>query len=219
MQDIHILEANADYTVCIKPSGVTSEDGDKCGMPTLLSKTGAKPFVVHRLDREVSGVMVFANTVKAAAELSRQITDKTFKKEYLAVIEGEVSEKGDLEDLLYHDRIKNKTYTVKRERKGVKRAKLEFERLATAHSEHGVLSLVKIKLYTGRTHQIRVQFGSRKHPVFGDRKYGSVTGGEVALFSHAIGFNYNKKEQIFTALPNDSYPWTLFGDKISEIKK
>ncbi len=217
MQEIKVLESNSDYIVCIKPSGVTSEDGKTAGLPTLLANGGEKSLVVHRLDREVSGVMVLANNQKTAAELSKQIADKTFSKEYLAVLEGITPENGVLEDLLYHDRIKNKTYTVKRERKGVKPAKLEFWRIATAETQDGEVSLVRIRLFTGRTHQIRVQFGSRKHPVLGDRKYGSAIGCQVALFSRLIGFKIGKNEVVFTAEPEDIYPWSLFDKNISEI--
>ncbi len=210
-QKIEVLYSDQCVTACIKPSGVNSEDGKLFGMPTLLQqKTGVKPFVVHRLDKDVAGVMVFANNSKTAADLSRQITDKTFRKEYLTVVSGEVDEHGVLEDLLYHDRIKNKTYVVNRERKGVKPAKLEFWRIGIAETENGIVSLVRVKLYTGRTHQIRVQFASRKHPVLGDRKYGSQFDCKLALFSRLVGFEHKGKSFEFTALPNDTFPWVLF---------
>lgn len=215
--DIKILQDTAECVVCIKPSGVTSEDGKVPGMPTLLADGDKKPLVVHRLDKEVSGVMAFAKTPKAAAELTRQMTDKTFKKEYLAVVSGEVEEHGVLEDLLYHDRTKNKTYTVKRERKGVKPAKLEFWRLAVAETECGAVSLVKVKLYTGRTHQIRVQFASRKHPLLGDRKYGSEVNCQIALFSRLLGFKLGGKSVEFTAIPECAFPWDIFSEILGQI--
>lgn len=215
--DMKILRDTEDHIVCIKPSGVTSEDGKVPGMPTLLADGDKKPLVVHRLDKEVGGVMVFAKTPKAAAELTRQITDKTFKKEYLAVVSGEVEEHGVLEDLLYHDRIKNKTYTVKRERKGVKPAKLEFWRVATAETENGIVSLVKVKLYTGRTHQIRVQLATRRHPILGDRKYGSQINCRIALFSRLIGFKNGGKDVEFTATPECVFPWNTFSNIIGQI--
>ena len=209
--DIDILHKDSFVTVCNKPSGVNSEDGKLFGMPTLLEqKTGVKPFVVHRLDKDVAGVMVFANNSKTAADLTRQITEKTFKKEYLTVVAGEVDEHGVLEDLLYHDRIKNKTYVVDRERKGVKSAKLEFWRLGTAETEKGTVSLVRVKLYTGRTHQIRVQFASRKHPVLGDRKYGSMFDCKMALFSRLVGFKIKGEDYEFNATPEDAFPWNIF---------
>ncbi len=210
IETVKILEENKDYIVCKKPSGIASEDGKSEGMPSLLANSENKPLVVHRLDKEVSGVMVFAKTSRMASELSRQITDKTFKKEYFAVVSGEVEEYGVLEDLLYHDSIKNKTYTVKRKRKGVKTAKLEFWRLGVSQTENGVVSLVKVRLYTGRTHQIRVQFASRQHPILGDRKYGSEINCQIALFSRAIGFNYKGEDKLFFELPQTIYPWDKF---------
>lgn len=216
--EILVLDKSKDYTVCVKPSGVNSEDGRLFGMPTLIEqKTGVKPFVVHRLDKDVSGVMVFANNSKTAADLTRQITEKTFKKEYLTVVAGEVDEHGFLEDLLYHDRIKNKTYIVDRERKGVKSAKLEFWRMGIAETENGLVSLVRVKLYTGRTHQIRVQFASRRHPVLGDRRYGSQYNCKIALFSRLIGFESEGKSLEFTAVPDNVFPWNLFQERLGEI--
>lgn len=216
-QKIEILYSDRFVTVCIKPSGVTSEDGKADGMPTLLAEGDKKPLVVHRLDKEVSGLMVFANTPQAAAELSRQITEKTFEKEYFTVIFGRVEEHGILEDLLYHDRVKNKTYTVKRERKGVKPAKLEFWRVALAETDKGVVSLVRVKLYTGRTHQIRVQFASRKHPILGDKKYGSEFDCKIALFSRMLGFDIKGERKIFTKTPDLHFPWNLFSQSLQKF--
>ncbi len=216
MVEIRILEKTNEFTVCIKPSGILSED-TAGGMPRLLADGEGVLLTVHRLDREVSGVMVFANDTKTAAELSRGIADKTFTKEYLAVVEGETDEYGFLEDLLFYDREKNKTYIVKRERKGVKKASLEFWRLGVAETDNGAVSLVKIRLHTGRTHQIRVQLGSRHHPISGDRKYGSLKGGSVALFSHKIGFIQGGKQHEFKALPEATYPWSLFSEILGEI--
>lgn len=214
MENIEIFEKTNEYTVCIKPAGVLSEDTSG-GMPCLLADGDKRVLVVHRLDREVSGVMVFANDNKTAAQLSRGIADKTFNKEYLAVVEGDVGSGTVLEDLLFYDRTKSKTYVVNKERKGVKKASLEFIKLASAETENGIVSLVKIKLHTGRTHQIRVQFASRKHPILGDRKYGSSAKCLVALFSHKISFNLNGKTHEFKALPEKDYPWSLF-DEIVE---
>lgn len=216
MEKIEILEKTNEYTVCIKPAGILSEDTSG-GMPSLLADGDKKPLVVHRLDREVSGVMVFANDNKTAAELSKGITDKTFNKEYLAVVEGDTGEGTVLEDLLFYDRTKSKTYVVNRERKGVKKASLEFIKLASAEAENSTVTLVKIKLHTGRTHQIRVQFASRKHPILGDRKYGSNLNGKTALFSHKISFNLNGQDYEFKALPDNIYPWSLFDKVLSEI--
>ncbi len=209
MKNIEILEKTNEYIVCIKPAGVLSEDTSG-GMPSLLSDGDKKPLVVHRLDRKVSGVMVFANDNKTAGKLSKEIADKTFNKEYLAVVEGDIGKGSSLEDLLFYDKTKNKTYVVNKERKGVKKASLEFIKLASGETENGTVSLVKIKLHTGRTHQIRVQFASRKHPILGDRKYGSSVKCQAALFSHKISFNLNGENHEFKALPENIYPWSLF---------
>ena len=218
MNDIKILEQNEEFVVCIKPQGVTSEDGSKSGLPTLLAENDKKPLVVHRLDREVSGVMVLAKNKRMAALISKQITDHTFQKEYLAVVEGKLEDHGILEDLIYHDRVKNKTYIVKKERNGVKSAKLEFWRLGVAETPDGVVSLARVKLFTGRTHQIRVQFASRKHPLMGDRKYGSRLNCSFALFSRLIELCYfTGKKKVFTAKLQNIYPWSEFEKEVSEV--
>lgn len=200
-EDEHII-------VCLKPHGVSSEGGSSDNVPELLG-TDVKPLVVHRLDKEVSGLMVLAKHQKAAASLSSQIQSGEFKKEYLAVLEGEVEEQGSLCDLLFHDRQKNKTYVVKKERKGVKKASLDFHRLSVSAVEDTSISKVRIKLHTGRTHQIRVQFGSRRHPVFGDRKYGSKFKGEFCLFSCKLSFKHpvTGESLCFEAQPCDTVPW------------
>lgn len=210
MNDIKIIFDCDRYVVCRKPKGITSEDGKVPGVPSALSSNGVKPLVVHRLDREVDGVMVLAKTSKTAAVLSKQITEREFQKEYLAVVSGDVGDGGTLEDLLFYDRSKNKTFTVKRERAGVKKASLEFDRLETVEFENVQLSLVKIRLHTGRTHQIRVQFASRKHPVLGDGRYGSDVKCPVALFSHKISFCDSGQTVDFKALPDSCFPWNLF---------
>lgn len=210
-KDIKILYENDLYVVCIKPCGVTSEDTDKPGMPTLLG--GKSPYyTVHRLDREVSGVMVYAKTKECAACLSRQMADGCFDKRYIAVIKGEVPKNDRLEDLLFRDRSKNKTYVVDRERAGVKKAVLEYEKVSTADIDGTLFSLVKVKLFTGRTHQIRVQFASRKHPLYGDRKYGSDRTGGFGLFSASLSFTdpVDKKRVIFNADPPSVVPWSAF---------
>lgn len=193
------LEENDDLIVIIKPPGISSQGKDS--LETQLSEElNTTIYPVHRLDQPVGGVMVYAKNEKMAAYLSKQIQDHTFEKTYLAIIEGQMEDKGTLEDLLYHDRQKNKTYVVRRERKGVKKAILHYETLQKEETH----SLVKIKLETGRTHQIRVQFASRKHPLMGDGKYGSKTNGNCALFCHEISFIYKGERLTFTALPD--YP-------------
>lgn len=184
MSDIEILYKNKDFVVCIKPSGVLSQVSESNGK-NMQDFFKEKIYCIHRLDREVSGVMVYAFNSAAASKLSKQIQDGDFKKEYVAIIHGEPSEKeGFLNDILFKDSKKNKSYVVKRERKGAKKAKLYYK---TIHSEDN-LSLIFIRLYTGRTHQIRVQFASRKMPLYADKKYGGKDDGKIALFSKKISF-------------------------------
>ena len=169
-----ILHADSDIVLCVKPSGVLSQDAGEQSMPGLLrSALGTEEiYPVHRLDQAVGGVMVYARTAEAAAALSRQIQRGAWEKTYLAVVEGTPeAPEGELVDLLYHDQRRNKTYVVTRERRGVKEARLLYRILATEQGR----SLVAIRLLTGRTHQIRVQFASRGLPLVGDSKNPSKT--------------------------------------------
>lgn len=198
--ELQILAENRDFVVCVKPNGVLSQAG-KPGEETMLlgleRQLGGKFFPVHRLDREVGGVMVYARTSKAAGELSKAIQEGRMKKEYLAVVHGRPEpEMGVLEDLLLHDQRKNKSYVVKRLRGGVKKAKLSYRVLSTG--EEG--SLVQVRLYTGRSHQIRVQFASRGMPLLGDGRYGGGKG-KIALWSCRISFPFLGKDYCFSALP------------------
>ena len=171
---IEILKETARYLVCVKPIGIAAQGTQAEAMPQLLSEQlGCDIFPVHRLDQTVGGIMVYAKTVQEAARLTQAMGQGQMQKTYLAVLTGCPAEKaGTLEDLLFHDRVKNKTYVVKRMRGGVKQAKLHYEILARQDG----LSLVRIRLETGRTHQIRVQFASRGLPLLGDGKYGSRCG-------------------------------------------
>lgn len=204
-----ILFQDNSIIVCIKPTGIESENA---GMPELLKALcGAKEiFCVHRLDKGVSGVMVFAKTRFAASKLSAAITTGTLKKEYLAVLPGTPeADEAVLHDLLYRDAAKNKSYVVKRMRRGVKDAELEYRVLQAV----GELSLVRIRLHTGRTHQIRVQFSSRALPLLGDIKYGStIRECGIALFACALSFPHPQsgKEMSFEALPEGIFPWNEF---------
>lgn len=190
-----ILFEDKDIIVCIKPVGILSQ-ADSGGGDSMISRlssyTGNVVYPLHRLDKEVGGVMVFAKTKKAASVLSRAIANKNFKKEYIACVHGEPTEtKGEMRDLLFKDTRKNKSFVVKRERKGVKEALLEYEVIKTFKREDESYSVVKILLHTGRTHQIRVQFASRKMPLAGDKKYGAKdVFKNIALWSFCIGFNH-----------------------------
>lgn len=207
---IDILYEDASLVVCVKPVGVNSQNDKAEDMVKLLKKQlKSDIFPVHRLDTAVGGVMVFTKNAKTAAMLSNQITDGTFKKKYLTVITGIPEEKSAvLKDLLFKDSSKNKTFVVKRERKGVKRASLEYDVIASASG----FSLVKVLLHTGRTHQIRVQFASRKMPIVGDGKYGSKDNrSDLALWSNEISFDWNGEVKTFRSLPDfGSYPWHNF---------
>lgn len=201
---LDILYRDKDIVVCVKPVGYLSEeDGNKRSVPKAIKEElGIKDvFTVHRLDKNVSGVMVFALNGRAASSLARQIQEKTAQKEYLAVINGmPETPSGNMFDLLFRDASKNKTYVVDRERKGVRDASLDYELLCHKDSR----SLVRIELHTGRTHQIRVQFASRGMSLVGDGRYGSRDGkDEPALFSYKLGFDHPKthKRMTFTAMP------------------
>lgn len=216
MEDIKILYEDKHITVCVKPPLILSQ-GDEKGSPDMTAALetllGIPHKAVHRLDYGVGGTMVYAKTDKAAASLSRAIQEKTFEKEYLAVVYGvPAEESGIYKDLLFKDSKKNKSYVVDRVRRGVKEASLEYRLIDSATTDKGVLSLVYVKLHTGRTHQIRVQFASRKTPLYGDGKYGSKTNEKVtALWSHRLAFPHPISGKIlsFTSLPEDGFPWNL----------
>lgn len=206
---MEILFQNNSVIVCIKPAGIASQETNGECMPSILKRELSlqEIYTVHRLDTVTSGVIVYAKAPSAAAFLTKEIQENRFHKEYLAVVHGiPEPSRGIMEDLLFKDSKKNKSFVVRRERKGVKKASLEYEVLETRE----MLSLVKIKLHTGRTHQIRVQFSSRRHPVYGDGKYGASDNIPfIALFSHSLTFRdpESKKEMTFSApLPG----WDFF---------
>lgn len=210
-----ILFEDKHIAVCVKPSGILSQNGDGGDMISMLNahflENGekAEAYPVHRLDRETAGVMVYAKSSKSAAALSKQIEQNTVKKHYYAVVKGCPEEKsGVLKDLLFRDKQKNKSYTVKRMRKGVREASLEYEVV----SENGGFSMLDILLHTGRTHQIRVQFSSRKMPLYGDGRYGGGAG-NLALFAHTLEFCHpvSGEKMIFSDKPDmTAEPWNMF---------
>ena len=187
---MEILYSDRDLYVIVKPVGMDSEHE----VPAAL---GGEIFPIHRLDLNVGGVMVYARTRQAAAALSKAVQEGAMVKEYVALVHGTPPEEGDWEDFLFKDSRKNKVFAVKKERKGVKYARLEFRRLTEDDP-----SLVHIRLHTGRSHQIRVQFSSRGFPLVGDHKYGARDE-ETApqLFSRRITFPFKGKELVFEALP------------------
>ena len=206
---IEILEQTPQLVLCVKPVGVRAQGEAEADLPALLKRQlGCEIYPVHRLDQAVGGVMVFAKTAPAAAKLSQAIAGGTLQKEYLAVLERSPERaEGELSDLLFHDRTKNKTYVVSRQRKGVKEAKLAYRVLDVQNG----LCLVRIRLYTGRTHQIRVQFASRGMPLVGDGKYGSrKNAASPALWSYALTFPTGGAIARIRALPEAAGVWAPF---------
>lgn len=177
--------------------------------------------LVHRLDRPVGGIMIFAKTSKAASRLSNQVREKIFKKKYLAVVDGKVVNKtGMLEDYLYKDERNNISKVVKKEKKNAKYAKLEYKLIT--YDEVKDLSLLSINLYTGRHHQIRVQLSNFGHSIFGDQKYGTRgKGKQIALWAYELEIEHPiKKEKMkFKDLPESKGTWCIFNkiDKDKEI--
>ena len=203
---IEILEQTPQMVLCVKPVGVRAQGEAEADLPALLKRQlGCEIYPVHRLDQAVGGVMVFAKTAPAAAKLSQAIAGETLQKEYLAVLERSPERaEGELSDLLFHDRTKNKTYVVSRQRKGVKEAKLAYRVLDVQNG----LCLVRIRLYTGRTHQIRVQFASRGMPLVGDGKYGSrKNAASPALWSYALTLPMGGAIARIRALPEAAGVW------------
>ena len=209
---MEILEQNAAYVVCIKPAGIPSQGEGLDAMPArLAAEVGGEIYPVHRLDQAVGGVMVYARTKQAAAALSRAIQEGRMEKDYFAVLTKPMAEaSGTLRDLLYHDRVKNKTYVVKRKRNGVKEAVLDYETLASGAEG----TLVRVHLHTGRTHQIRVQFASRGCPLAGDGKYGGK-GSAPLLWSYRLAFPDPRDGtmRIFERRPEESAWDVLFAEQ------
>lgn len=239
-----IIHQTAEYVVVCKAAGEDSEHD----LPGLLAEQNgdqaADYYVVHRLDQAASGLLVLARDRRTAAELSRQLTENRLRKSYLCVVPG-VPEpaSGEMQDLLYKDKMKQKMFPVKRKRAGVKEASLTYRVLETqasvsndvsnqAKTDEEVpespaqvqstaeaptpLALVEVELQTGRFHQIRCQFAARKLPLVGDGKYGSrVRSPHLALFCRTLSFYdpKEKKELCFTAAPPAEFPWEIFYDR------
>ena len=211
MVDFQILYNDPQLLVCIKPPRVLSTD-EPGGVPDLCRAALSDPNIrtVHRLDRVVSGLMVLARTRRAASDLSQQIRDGIFHKEYQAVLHGIPTEpRGTLRDLLWRSKPERRTYVVRETGKDVQEAILHYEVLAQTAD----LSRVRIELVTGRTHQIRCQFSSRDLPLVGDRKYSLHEDDcEIALWSSLLRFRHPKtgQELTFTAPVPDAFPWNQF---------
>ena len=207
---MEILFENDELWILRKPAGMVCEAADGRGLADLLAaRNGGYAGVIHRLDREVGGLTVFAKTPAMAAELSARVAARTLKKEYLALVRGEPeAPAGEWRDLLYYDRAKNKVFPVGRERRGVKEAVLRYrvERVADLPGP-GRVSLVAVEPLTGRTHQIRVQFASRGHAVVGDRRYGGsplpegVEKGQILLSCRSLTVPIDGADRTFTEEP------------------
>lgn len=206
---MELIYQDRDIVVCIKPAGVLSTD-EPGGLPELVRQALGDPQAnvrtVHRLDRVVSGLMVLARTKKSAAELSRQIREDRFEKEYMAVVHGQTERSGTFRDLLLRNKEERKTYIVSEPGKDVQEAILDYQLLCHVQG----LSRVQIRLQTGRTHQIRAQFSGRGFPLVGDKKYGHQEDCNIALWSCRLAFDHpwTGERMEFTAQPPETYPWT-----------
>ena len=209
---MELLYADEAVVVCIKPARVLSTD-EPGGLPELVRQALGNPKAdvrsVNRLDRVVSGVMVLARSAAAASELSRQVREDEFSKEYLAILHGiPKAPEGTLTDLLYRDKARRMTMVAREPGKGVQEAVLDYRVLETADG----MSKIAVHLHTGRTHQIRVQFSSRGMPLVGERKYAVLEDScEIALWSHRIGFTHpvTGEGMVFTHEPPECYPWDI----------
>lgn len=229
-----IVYEDAALVVVNKPAGLSSEEGVPAKLREFWARPDAYVGVIHRLDVGVTGLMVYAKTPAAAAALSRQVTQSqeayavldgraegkasqpSFVKQYRAVVAGRpdalLPPEGTLRDYLFKDSRRGRVFPVKKPRKGVRGAVLEYRIAATAQTESSPFSLVDVTLHTGRTHQIRVQFASRKHPLWGDGKYGSRQKGAVALQSARLRFAHpiTGKPMDFALEMPEEMPWNLF---------
>lgn len=222
MQDLKVLYEDNHIIVVEKKPNIPSQ-GDKTNdidMLTIVKQYIKEKYnkpgevylgLIHRLDRPVGGVMVFARTSKAAARLSEEVRDKVFKKKYLTIVDGRFEKRSDnLEDYLLKNEKNNLSKVVKEGTKNAKLARLDYEELT--YNEETNLSLLKINLHTGRHHQIRVQLSSRRHSIYGDQKYGTRgRGKQIALWAYSLSLVHpiTKKEMTFESLPEKIGSWRI----------
>ena len=211
-----VLYQDRDLAVCKKRPGQLSQDGPGETLPGQLRRElGCEIYPVHRLDREAGGLMVYGKTRQAAGALSKALAGGEFEKEYLCLVLGRPEEAaGSYRDLLLHDRARNKSFVVHRTRGGVREARLDYWLVAAAEG----LSLVRVRLHTGRTHQIRVQFASRVTPLAGDGKYGGG-GGALALWSWRLAFPHPRGRRMDFRLPPEGAAWERFAPALEELKE
>lgn len=223
---MNVLFEDAQLIVCVKPTGILSQSSPQ-SLPgeDMLSLLGEERhctiYPLHRLDRGTSGVMVFAKTKRVAGELSARIAEGALQKEYLCVAHGvPAPAEGEMTDLLYHDAARGKTFVVDRMRRGVREAALDYRLLQTLPGDDP-LSLLHIRLRTGRTHQIRAQLSSRRMPLAGDGKYGARDAfPSPALHAFRLTFPYAGRTLRFEALPAlCDAPWSLFDSLSQPVKE
>lgn len=221
-----ILYEDRNLVAIEKPPFVPSQpdpSGDADAMTLTREELKARGercelYLIHRLDRIVGGVMVFAKTKASAATLSSLVADGGLSKTYLAVLDGAVPASGTLEDHLIKDNATSRAHAVPPTRRGAKLARLFYETLAVTGEGDRVRTLVRVRLETGRFHQIRIQFSVRSAPILGDGKYGSRGRCACALFAHSLTLPAATGERTVFALPPiESYPWSLFAEEISSL--
>ena len=221
-EELRILYEDPYLVVCVKPVGVLSEDSESGrSLPRMLAehyRQAGKPdyiATVHRLDKIVGGVMVLSRRREVTGRLTAAIAAHEITKEYLAVLRGHPEKDSDtLTDLLFRDAAHNKSYVVQRMRKGVREATLDY----TVLGKTDALTLVKVRLHTGRTHQIRVQFSHRGLPLLGDIRYGSKADCSAALWSYRLAFTHPVTGEAVdvTCPPPCEFPWDQFNIKKAE---
>ena len=224
---VEILYKSKNAIVIYKPAGIPSQSdpsGDKDAMTLtseMLRENGENDslWLIHRLDRVVSGLLVFARNKRYAAILSEYVKERLVTKEYYAIVDG-IAEGGVLENLIFRDPRAGKAFIVDRERQGTKAARLSYRSLATVETEKGAKTLVYVTLDTGRFHQIRAQLSHIKHPITGDGKYGSRDNKarSIALMASHLSLDLESEKIDERRLPDlDLYPWSLFSSDDYEL--